>query len=72
MDKFQAVIKDIKERSAKGQPVLVGTISIEKNEVLAELMEREACGRRCSTPRISERSGNHRPGRTQGRRDPGD
>ena len=41
MDKFQAVIRDIKERNAKGQPVLVGTISIEKNELLAELMERE-------------------------------
>lgn len=41
MDKFQAVIRDIKERSAKGQPILIGTISIEKNEVLAELMERE-------------------------------
>jgi preprotein translocase subunit SecA len=41
LDKFQAVIRDIKERSAQGQPILVGTISIEKNEVLAELMERE-------------------------------
>jgi len=41
MDKYQAAIKDIKERNAKGQPVLIGTISIEKNEVLAELMERE-------------------------------
>lgn len=41
MDKFQAVIRDVKERSAKGQPVLVGTISIEKNEILAEMMERE-------------------------------
>jgi len=41
LDKFQAVIRDIKARSAKGQPILVGTISIEKNEVLAELMERE-------------------------------
>lgn len=40
-DKFQAVIRDVKERSSKGQPVLVGTISIEKNEILAELMERE-------------------------------
>ncbi len=40
-DKFQAVIKDVKERNAKGQPVLIGTISIEKNEVLAEMMERE-------------------------------
>ncbi|MFA5886414.1 MAG: preprotein translocase subunit SecA [Patescibacteria group bacterium] len=41
MDKFQAVIKDIKERNTKGQPILIGTISIEKNELLAELMERE-------------------------------
>ncbi|MFA5023538.1 MAG: preprotein translocase subunit SecA [Patescibacteria group bacterium] len=41
LDKFQAVIRDIKERNKKGQPVLVGTISIEKNEVFAELMERE-------------------------------
>lgn len=40
-DKFNAVIKDVKERSTKGQPILIGTISIEKNEILAELMERE-------------------------------
>jgi len=40
-DKFRAVIRDIKARNEKGQPVLVGTISIEKNEVLAEMMERE-------------------------------
>jgi len=40
-DKFNAVIRDIKERNKLGQPVLVGTISIEKNEILAEMMERE-------------------------------
>jgi preprotein translocase subunit SecA len=40
-DKFNAVIRDVKERNAKGQPVLIGTISIEKNEVFAEMMERE-------------------------------
>ncbi|MFA6106623.1 MAG: preprotein translocase subunit SecA [Patescibacteria group bacterium] len=39
--KFTAVAKEVKERHEKGQPVLVGTISIEKNEVLAGLMERE-------------------------------
>jgi len=32
-DKFKAVIRDVKERSEKGQPILIGTISIEKNEV---------------------------------------
>jgi preprotein translocase subunit SecA len=41
LDKFKAVIADVKERSLKGQPSLIGTISIEKNEILAELMERE-------------------------------
>ena len=39
--KYMAVIKDVKERSQKGQPTLVGTISIEKNEILSEMMERE-------------------------------
>ena len=39
--KYMAVIKEAKERSQKGQPVLIGTISIEKNEILAEMMERE-------------------------------
>jgi len=41
MGKYKAIIADIKERHALGQPVLVGTISIEKNEILAEMMERE-------------------------------
>jgi len=39
--KYLAVVAEIKERHAKGQPVLVGTISIEKNEILETLLERE-------------------------------
>jgi len=39
--KFRAVVQEIKERHEKGQPVLVGTISIEKNELLSELLNRE-------------------------------
>jgi len=39
--KYKAVIEDVKERNKQGQPVLIGTISIEKNEMLAEMMERE-------------------------------
>ena len=38
--KFQAVAEEIKERYQKGQPVLVGTISIEKNEYLSALLHR--------------------------------
>lgn len=36
--KFEAVIREIKERQAVGQPVLVGTASVEKNELLSELL----------------------------------
>jgi preprotein translocase subunit SecA len=39
--KFMAVVEEIKERHKKGQPVLVGTVSIEKNEILADLLKRE-------------------------------
>ncbi|AJI96501.1 preprotein translocase subunit SecA [Yersinia ruckeri] len=35
MEKIGAIIEDIRERTAKGQPVLVGTISIEKSEVVS-------------------------------------
>jgi preprotein translocase subunit SecA len=38
--KFQAVVEDIKERHAKGQPVLVGTIAVETSEYLSELLTR--------------------------------
>ena len=39
--KFRAVIRQIKECHEKGQPVLVGTISIEKSELLSKLLKRE-------------------------------
>ena len=39
--KLKAVIREIKERYNKKQPVLVGTVSIEKNEYLGKLLERE-------------------------------
>jgi uncharacterized membrane protein YwzB len=40
-DKYKAVIRDVKERNKLGQPILIGTISIEKNEILASMMELE-------------------------------
>lgn len=39
--KFKAITADIKERSAKGQPVLVGTASIEKSEALSNFLRKE-------------------------------
>ncbi len=39
--KFRAVVEEIRKRNQLGQPVLVGTISIEKNEVLGQMLSRE-------------------------------
>ncbi len=39
--KYRAVIEDIKESHKKGQPVLVGTVSIEKSEKLSKLLTKE-------------------------------
>jgi len=39
-EKFRAVVEDVVERHAEGQPVLVGTISIEKSEVLSDMLRR--------------------------------
>jgi len=40
-EKFEAVILKIKELSEKGQPILIGTASIDKSEVLSKLLEKE-------------------------------
>lgn len=39
-EKIDAIIKDIRERTANGQPVLVGTISIEKSELVSAALEK--------------------------------
>jgi len=38
--KFNAVVEDIVERHAKGQPVLVGTVSVENSEILSQMLRR--------------------------------
>ncbi|HEY5715475.1 MAG TPA: DEAD/DEAH box helicase, partial [Psychromonas sp.] len=40
-EKYQAIVDDIKARLDKGQPVLVGTVSIEHSELLSHLMDKE-------------------------------
>ena len=40
-EKYQAILGDVKERSAKGQPILVGTTSVENSERLSAMLERE-------------------------------
>lgn len=39
--KFRAIVESIKESNKKGQPVLVGTVSIEKSEKLSKLLKQE-------------------------------
>ena len=39
--KFRAIVEQVKQCHAKGQPVLVGTISIEKSEILSKMLKRE-------------------------------
>lgn len=39
--KFRAIVRDVKERHKKGQPVLIGTNSIEKSEYLSKMLKRE-------------------------------
>ena len=41
MGKYQAIVRDVKACYEKGQPVLVGTVSIEKSEILSRLLKAE-------------------------------
>ena len=39
--KYKAIINEIKERHAKGQPVLVGTIAVETSELISSMLKKE-------------------------------
>ncbi|MBP5343386.1 preprotein translocase subunit SecA [bacterium] len=39
--KFKALVKDVKERHEKGQPILIGTIAVETSELVSKLLTRE-------------------------------
>ncbi|MCX4245995.1 preprotein translocase subunit SecA [Paraliomyxa miuraensis] len=39
--KFKAIVAEIRERTTKGQPILVGTTSVEKSQVIHQLLDRE-------------------------------
>ena len=55
--KLKAVIEEIKEKTQKGQPVLVGTKSVEKNEYLKRLLEREGIKHEILNAKNHEREG---------------
>lgn len=55
--KFQAIAKRIKELNTKGQPVLIGTISIEKNELLSAYLKQEGVQHTILNAKNHEREG---------------
>ncbi len=55
--KFNAIVQDVKARHAHGQPVLIGTISIEKNEVLSQLMAQQGINCEVLNAKNHEREG---------------
>ena len=55
--KFKAVVREIKERHKNGQPVLVGTVSIEKNEYLGKLLDREGIPHQILNAKHHEKEG---------------
>ncbi|MFH1820302.1 MAG: preprotein translocase subunit SecA [Candidatus Nealsonbacteria bacterium] len=55
--KLKSLVKEIKERHEKGQPILVGTTSIEKNEYLGKLLEREGVPHQILNAKQHEKEG---------------
>lgn len=55
--KLKAVVEDIKIRNEKGQPILLGTTSIEKNEVIGKMLEREGISHRILNAKNHEKEG---------------
>ncbi len=54
-DKFAAIAKTIREASEAGQPVLVGTVSIEKSELLSSFLEKEGVKHEVLNARFHEK-----------------
>lgn len=57
LGKFKALSRKVKELHAKGQPVLIGTVSIEKNELLAQFLKAEGVPHQMLNAKNHEREG---------------
>ncbi len=55
--KFKAIVQEIKQYHKKGQPVLIGTVSIQKNEYLGKLLNREGVPHQILNAKQHEREG---------------
>ena len=66
--KFAAIVDDIAERHEKGQPVLIGTASVAKSEILSKLLKQAGVKHEVLNAKQHEReAADHRDGRRQGR-----
>ncbi len=68
-EKFAAVVDDIVERYEKGQPVLVGTVSVEVSEMLSRLLERHGVPAQRPQRQAARARGRDHQERRPGRRD---
>jgi preprotein translocase subunit SecA len=57
MGKYKAISRKVKELNAKGQPVLIGTVSIEKNELLSQFLRAEGVKHEILNAKNHEREG---------------
>ena len=64
--KHDAVVDDIVERHKEGQPVLVGTVSVEVSEHLAAMLKRRGIGHEVLNAKQHERDRDHRPAGDEG------
>jgi len=55
--KYRAIVKDVQERFEKGQPVLIGTTSIAKNEILAEYLRKSGVPHQVLNAKNNEQEG---------------
>jgi len=55
--KYKALVEEIKQRHAKGQPILVGTRSVQKNEFLGSLLDREGVPHQILNAKHHEKEG---------------
>ena len=53
--KFKAIVNDVKEHQKKGQPVLIGTVSIEKNEKLGNMLKKAGVAHQVLNAKNNER-----------------
>jgi preprotein translocase subunit SecA len=55
--KYEAIIKDVKERHEKGQPILLGTVSIERNEFISGLLHKSGIPHQMLNAKNNEHEG---------------